>query len=1451
MPVTSRAANSNSVGDNASTALNDALKLTKEVGELLGSVPYIKGAAGILVHILEIREKVIENDERCAEILDRVVNEKDNLIDITKNLAMLDHSAADGLKKDLEDYERILKDIERVLKEHQNKRGVRAKISKGLGRKKMAGKLEENERRLKNFHDRFTFNRLSKICNDLLEARIAPLQQHITSIVRFQSDSQQLSPCLLNTRLDIFEKIDHWVQMATQASIFLLYGHPGTGKSTISKSLEEKLARKISGTLGAVFFCRRQEGASHSARAFWCQIAAGLMKKHRSIALALASMFQNQFPDVESLPIEELVDKLIADPIRQGYKETQPLIFIVDALDEFGGRNPNRRLREEFITSLDCWTRLPSNCHLFITSRQENDIQSLLNDQPSHISTLEVGENATDQTSMDIRSFFMNQFQPMYREIPRPWPAPEELGSLVSKAAGLFIWARTVTEKIRDDRRFLKRAIQEHNSLGGLDALYTDLLESSISEASDIDLFKRLSGAIVTAKSSLSLSALSRLCQVEESTVDDVFCRRLRPILRAQPAVSFLHKSFEDFLTSNACPEKYRCNQRESHQWMCGWCFTILNSRELHFNMGGMENSYQMNCDVPGLKDNVPEWVGYSCRWFGAHLESSGLQLDDNVFLPDIRSFFSNKFFHWLEVMSIDNTPGPTIEVLGSVTRSISSLNTMRGHSSPVRSAAFSPDGQYIVSGSDDTALRLWDATTGAIIGEPLRGHSSPVNSAAFSPDGQRIVSGSDDKTARLWDAKTGAPIGEPLRGHSGSVWSAAFSPDGQHIVSGSVDKTLRLWDAKTGTVIGEPLRGHSKAVCSVAFSPDGQRIVSGSDDKTARLWDAKTGAPIGEPLRGHSGSVWSAAFSPDGQHIVSGSVDKTLRLWDAKTGTVIGEPLRGHSKAVCSVAFSPDGQRIVSGSGDNTLRLWDTKTGVVIGEPLCGHSSVVRSVMFSPDGRRIVSGSDDKTLRLWDHTTGSIIGEPLRGHSRAVCSVAFSPDGQRIVSGSRDYTLHFWDATTGAVIGEPLRGHSNVVLLVAFSPDGERIVSGSGDNTLRVWDSKTVAVIGEPLCGHSSPVISVVISPDGRRIVSGSQDRTLHLWDATTFAVIGGPLSGHSDSVFSVAFSPDGQRIVSGSSDKTLRLWDAMTGVAIGEPLCGHSGPVWSVEFSPDGQSIVSGSEDTTLRLWDATTGTVIGEPLHGHSLPVNSVAFSPDGQHVVSGSDDTTLRLWDATTRAAIGEPLCGHSSVVRSVAFSPDGLRIVSGSFDKTLRLWDAKTGAVIGEPLCGHALPVNSVAFSPDGQRIVSGSDDKTLRLWNAKTGAVIGEPLRGHSSGVNSVAFSPDGQRIVSGSEDKTLRLWDVATVFTTDNVHDHVEPTFPFLQRLQFPTALTALYPMYLREDGWVVGPHEELLFWLLPSLRISLRSAGCISVLGRQFTELDVSSFKHGTEWTACYQES
>ena len=165
-----------------------------------------------------------------------------------------------------------------------------------------------------------------------------------------------------------------------------------------------------------------------------------------------------------------------------------------------------------------------------------------------------------------------------------------------------------------------------------------------------------------------------------------------------------------------------------------------------------------------------------------------------------------------------------------------------------------------------------------------LKGHTSDVRSVAFSPDSTQIVSGSSDRTVRLWDVQS-SHLKATLEGHTYGVYSVAFSPDGNYIVSGSSDETVRLWDVKSKKQIAT-LEGHTHYVKSVAFSHDGNYIVSGSGDNTIRLWDVRSKEQLAT-LKGHTkkegafAGVNSVAFSPDGYYILSCGNDETVRLWE------------------------------------------------------------------------------------------------------------------------------------------------------------------------------------------------------------------------------------------------------------------------------------------------------------------------------------------------------------------------------------------------------------------------------------------------------------------------------------------------------------------------------------------------------------------------------------------
>jgi len=187
---------------------------------------------------------------------------------------------------------------------------------------------------------------------------------------------------------------------------------------------------------------------------------------------------------------------------------------------------------------------------------------------------------------------------------------------------------------------------------------------------------------------------------------------------------------------------------------------------------------------------------------------------------------------------------------------------------------AIAPNELVIAAGDSMGWIHFWHAESGSPARESFQANTSDIYSIAFSSDGTRVVSGTMDSAVRVWDVGTGQTLS--LQGHTDSVRSVAFSNDGQFIASGSEDKTVRVWDAATRMPI-LALRGHTDSVTSVAFISNGQSIASCSDDTTIRVWNVNAAKSISSASDSDPFAALACAVIENGW--LKGSSGKLL-LW-------------------------------------------------------------------------------------------------------------------------------------------------------------------------------------------------------------------------------------------------------------------------------------------------------------------------------------------------------------------------------------------------------------------------------------------------------------------------------------------------------------------------------------------------------------------------------------------
>jgi WD40 repeat protein len=447
-----------------------------------------------------------------------------------------------------------------------------------------------------------------------------------------------------------------------------------------------------------------------------------------------------------------------------------------------------------------------------------------------------------------------------------------------------------------------------------------------------------------------------------------------------------------------------------------------------------------------------------------------------------------------------------------------------------IRVIAFSPDGRFVATttGSRESAVRIWDATTGLPTSPNLGGVGTALYHAdlAFDRDGTRLASVDRGGVGRVWSVPDGGLLARTERTYGvESLYTLEFESDDVIVASGP-SGVLRRWSSVDGADLGS-IEPHAGLVASIALDPARETLLVGG--ATLALFELSGDTP------GHSvdpfpaeiaalvppGGAVGSSISTDGD-MVALLTGGEVWVWDRTATTDAARQVPAAATGVpVGATLSPDGSLLVVpyldyGLGTTEIVVFDAATISVIDRLASPRGPIVA---ISPDNRLVaitdISYPRDPKLFVHDLATGeraSLVDDldavtedvdPLRG--AWVISLAFSPDSRRLAAANHRGAGMIWDTATMEPAGEPLGRGGSDVLDLEFGGSGDVIAVTSASNEIRLLDVASRDPIAPVLQSPSGLGIGLAMSPDRTKLLSGGSDG-IQLWDVASGTSIGRP---------------------------------------------------------------------------------------------------------------------------------------------------------------------------------------------------------------------------------------------------------------------------------------------------------------------------------------------------------
>jgi WD40 repeat protein/serine/threonine protein kinase len=385
------------------------------------------------------------------------------------------------------------------------------------------------------------------------------------------------------------------------------------------------------------------------------------------------------------------------------------------------------------------------------------------------------------------------------------------------------------------------------------------------------------------------------------------------------------------------------------------------------------------------------------------------------------------------------------------------------------RAIAFSPNGSQIAVTHGETAT-VWDVGAETKVTD-LKGHSRPVLSVSWNPDGRRLVTGDGSREIKLWDL---GKITNPIQFDAKTTLeSIAWHGDNKTLSTVARDiGSMAWWDATDGSL---QRRKNLAVKRPYRLSLDRKlAAVPLKDGRALSIIDASTGT-IRSVLRFEPDhTLRSYEFSPDGSRIALQTeadgnlllsiweIDREALVWSWKSERAKGKYATA-SGPLKLLTWSEGSSRIaVVGFGDvgedgsrywkDHLHVFDAARGKRMLTHLPRGSESILSLAWSPDERSVALGTPEGRIEVIDaERNASRFSHKI--HSEGVCTLAWHPDGNRLACGSLDGKVKLATSDGGNLLLTFSAGSEEINKL-SWSNNGQRLAAATNDGGIRIWNA-------------------------------------------------------------------------------------------------------------------------------------------------------------------------------------------------------------------------------------------------------------------------------------------------------------------------------------------------------------------------------------------------------------